>query len=133
MVPNIPSCHYMLLMWPSRRKFISKPISCFVYVLNNHCHRVTTQLQLINIIIPRDTKRGQNSGVFNVQNATGLHTTHSVPSHKQLRSVNKLPWREKLNYRFCIFVGCSLFDTLCHKYTPLIQEGPGVWRKLHNE
>jgi hypothetical protein len=23
----------------------------FVYVLNNHCHRVTTQLQLINIII----------------------------------------------------------------------------------
>jgi hypothetical protein len=27
------------------------PISCFVYVLNNHCHRVTTQLQLINIFI----------------------------------------------------------------------------------
>jgi hypothetical protein len=24
---------------------------CFVYLLNNHCHRVTTQLQLINIII----------------------------------------------------------------------------------
>ena len=27
------------------------PISYFVYVSNNHCHRVTTQLQLINIII----------------------------------------------------------------------------------
>jgi hypothetical protein len=24
---------------------------CFVYVLNDYCHRVTTQLQLINIII----------------------------------------------------------------------------------
>jgi hypothetical protein len=22
-------------------------VSCFVYVLNDHCHRVTTQLQLI--------------------------------------------------------------------------------------
>jgi hypothetical protein len=28
-----------------------KPVSCFVYVLNDYCHRVTTQLQLINIII----------------------------------------------------------------------------------
>jgi hypothetical protein len=34
----------------SRRKFSSKPVSCFVYVLNEYCHRVTTQLQLINII-----------------------------------------------------------------------------------
>ena len=26
MVPNIPSCHYMLLMWPSRLKFSSNQI-----------------------------------------------------------------------------------------------------------
>jgi hypothetical protein len=51
LVPKTPSCHYMLLMWYSRRKFSSKPVSCFVCVLNDHCHRVTTQLQLINIII----------------------------------------------------------------------------------
>jgi hypothetical protein len=44
-------CHYMLIMQQSWRKFSRKPISCFVYVLNNHSHRVTTQLQLINIII----------------------------------------------------------------------------------
>jgi hypothetical protein len=41
-VPNFPSCHYMLLMWPSLSKFI---ISVRKYVLSNHCHRVTTHLQ----------------------------------------------------------------------------------------
>jgi hypothetical protein len=41
----------MLLMYPSRHKFSNKPVSYSVYVLNDHCHRVTTQLQLINIII----------------------------------------------------------------------------------
>ena len=51
MVPNIPSCHYMLLMQPSRRKLSSKTVSHFVYVSNDHCHRVTIQLQSINIII----------------------------------------------------------------------------------
>jgi hypothetical protein len=33
-------------------------ISYFVYVLNNHCHWVTTQLRLINIIIIKMTKEG---------------------------------------------------------------------------
>jgi hypothetical protein len=32
-------------------KFISNQFRIFVYMLNNHCHRVTAQLQLINIII----------------------------------------------------------------------------------
>jgi hypothetical protein len=27
----------------------------FVYMLNNHCHRVTAQLQLVNIIIYKMT------------------------------------------------------------------------------
>ena len=51
MVPKTTSCHCMLLMQPSQRKFSNKPMSYFVYLSNNHCHRVTTQLQLINIII----------------------------------------------------------------------------------
>jgi hypothetical protein len=35
----------------TQHKFSSKPVSCSVYVLNDHCSRVTTPLQLINIII----------------------------------------------------------------------------------
>jgi len=43
MVPKFPSCYYMRLMHPSQLKFPSYQ--------NNHCHRVTTQLQLIITII----------------------------------------------------------------------------------
>jgi hypothetical protein len=50
MVPKIPSCHYLLLLQPSRPKckFISNQLLIFVYMLNNHCHRVTAQLHLNN-------------------------------------------------------------------------------------
>ena len=51
MVPKIPSCHYMLLMQPSGLKFISNQFHFLYTYKNNHCHRVTTELQLINIII----------------------------------------------------------------------------------
>jgi hypothetical protein len=37
----------LLLNWASLRR---QPISCFVYVLNNYCHQVTTQLQLILLL-----------------------------------------------------------------------------------
>jgi len=32
MVPKIPSCHYMLLMWPSRLRFISNQFHIYVHV-----------------------------------------------------------------------------------------------------
>ena len=40
-----PSCHYMLLMYPSRYKF-SSTASSFCICVKNDCHRVKTQLQL---------------------------------------------------------------------------------------
>ena len=40
-----PSCHYMLLMYPSRCKFSSTASSSCICVKND-CHRVKTQLQL---------------------------------------------------------------------------------------
>ena len=40
-----PSCHYMLLMNPSRCKFSSTASSSCICVKND-CHRVKTQLQL---------------------------------------------------------------------------------------
>ena len=40
-----PSCHYMLLMYPSRCKF-STTASCSCICVKNDCHRVKTQLQL---------------------------------------------------------------------------------------
>ena len=40
-----PSCHYMLLMYPSRCKFSSTASSSCICVKSN-CHRVKTQLQL---------------------------------------------------------------------------------------
>jgi len=39
------SCHYMLLMYPSRCKISSTASSSCICVKNN-CHRVKTQLQL---------------------------------------------------------------------------------------
>ena len=40
-----PSCHYMLLMYPSRCKFSSTASSSCIRVKND-CHRVKPQLQL---------------------------------------------------------------------------------------
>ena len=40
-----PSCHYMLLMYPSRCKFSSTASSSCICVKKD-CHRVKTQLQL---------------------------------------------------------------------------------------
>jgi len=40
-----PSCHYMLLMYPSRCKFSSTASSSCICVKND-CHRMKTQLQL---------------------------------------------------------------------------------------
>ena len=51
MVPKIPSCHYILLMQPSRLKFISNQFHILYTCKSNHCHPAITQQQLINIII----------------------------------------------------------------------------------
>ena len=52
MFSKIPICHHMLLMQPSRLKFSSNQFHVlYTCKIRNHCHRVTTQLQLINIII----------------------------------------------------------------------------------
>ena len=45
-----PSCHYMLLMYPSRCKYSSTASSSCICVKND-CHRVKTQLQLNKILL----------------------------------------------------------------------------------
>jgi hypothetical protein len=44
-VPKTPSCYCMLLMWPSRLKFLR-----FMYMYYNYCHQATAHLQL-NILL----------------------------------------------------------------------------------
>jgi hypothetical protein len=47
MVPKTPSCYCMLLMNPSRLKFLRS----LFHIYNNHCHRATAYLQLNKFII----------------------------------------------------------------------------------
>ena len=51
-------------------------MSYFVYVLNNHCHRVTTQLQLINIIIIITTTTTTAAATTTTITAATTHNHH---------------------------------------------------------
>jgi len=50
MVPKTPSCYCMLLISPPDLNFLD-PYFIFMYMHNNHCHRVTAHLRFIIIII----------------------------------------------------------------------------------
>jgi hypothetical protein len=64
---------------PPDVNFSSKPVSCFVYVLNDHCHRVTTQLQLIWYEhVPKSVETSRGGKVIILWNQQ-IQTDRTIP------------------------------------------------------
>ena len=95
-----PSCHYMLLMYPSRCKFSSTASSSCICVKND-CHRVKTQLQLnkyylfyLFIYVPRplftrsqSTHTHTHTGTTTNGTRTHSHSTALLGSAVPLRNL----------------------------------------------